>query len=146
MRRVSRHRLDYDILRNLSKIELTIYKLYSLLVNTRLNPSYYSNTWFLEIPQCKLYCTNVKLRHLGVHSPTFTYFIFVTCSLAFPHNVLQRGNNVVQHNSTWLQRSKKVTEREQTACTTLCCVLLRCGTLRYVVAAARQEEAERDTT
>ena len=35
------------------------------------------------------------------------------------YNVLDRGNIVVQNSTTWLQRSKNVTEREQNECTTL---------------------------
>jgi hypothetical protein len=37
------------------------------------------------------------------------------------HNELQRGNKVVQRRTTWLHRSKNMTEREQNAFTTLCC-------------------------
>ena len=61
------------------------------------------------------------------------YFEHVQNSVAIPHNVSQRGTtyyNVVQRSRTWLQRSKNVTEREQNACTTLCCVS---ATLWYAI-------------
>ena len=59
---------------------------------------------------------------------------------------------MVKRNTTWLQRSNNVTEREQNACTTFCYVsatlwyvTIHCGTL-CCMAAARHNEAHRGTT
>ena len=73
------------------------------------------------------------------------------------YNILHHGNNVattwhnvVQNSTTWLQRSRNVTEREQNARPTLCYVsaalwyviTIHCGT-RCCMAAARHSEAQR---
>ena len=62
-------------------------------------------------------------------------FEYVHKSVAFPDNLPQHGNNVMQFSTTWLQRNKNMIESEHNACSVLrfCYIVLHYDTLPYAM-------------